>query len=100
MVLLYVYEDKEEAEAAELLLQGPKRLASERDDNKVIYNLFGEATWGNFYRLKLFDLHELKILVDKKSHGQEFDKKRHESILATLKYIAKQFELEIPSHWL
>jgi hypothetical protein len=100
MALLYVYEDKVEAEAAVQLLRGPKRLASERDDNKVIYNLFGEATWGNFYRLELFDLHELKSLVDKKNNMQEINTKRHESILSTLKYIAKQFDLEIPSHWL
>ena len=47
MKLLNTYEDREEAEAAERKITGEKRLASERDSTEVIYNLFGEPTWGN-----------------------------------------------------
>ena len=49
MQLLHTYDDREEAEAAAAQkIIGNKRLASERDSTKIIYNLFGEASWGNF----------------------------------------------------
>ena len=51
MKLLATYEDKDEAEIALTKISGEKRLASERDSTVVIYNLFGEPTWGNFYKL-------------------------------------------------
>ena len=100
MHLLHTYDDKDEAEAAALKISGQKRLASERDSNQVIYNLFGEASWGNFYRLGLFNLHELKVLIDKKQSGEEYDKNRHQQIITMLSYSAKSFELIIPDHWL
>jgi hypothetical protein len=100
MQLLHTYEDKDEAEAASLKITGQKRLASERDSNQVIYNLFGEATWGNFYKLRLFNLHELKGILDKKQSGDLYDAQRHQEIIDMLKYTAKAFEIEIPAHWL
>ena len=45
MQLLITYDDRYEAEAAEPKISGPKRLASDRNDNEVIYNLFGDPTW-------------------------------------------------------
>ncbi|MCI2282366.1 hypothetical protein L3081_01845 [Colwellia sp. MSW7] len=44
MVLLNTYEDRDEAEKAEILISGDKRLASERDGTELIYNLFGQAS--------------------------------------------------------
>ena len=100
MHLLHTYEDKDEAEAASLKITGQKRLASERDSNQVIYNLFGDATWSNFYKLGLFSLHELKGIIDKKQSGDQYDTQRHQEIIHMLKYTAKAFEIEIPAHWL
>tara|TARA_R110001583_G_scaffold151136_2_gene303078 strand:+ start:2511 stop:2813 length:303 start_codon:yes stop_codon:yes gene_type:complete len=100
MKLLNTYEDREEAEAAVLKILEPKRLASERDSTQVIYNLFGEATWGNFYKLDMFHLPQLKEIVGKKQAGEPYDQKRHQEILAMLQYAAKSFELVIPEHWL
>jgi len=100
MHLLHTYDDKDEAEAASLKITGQKRLASERDSTQVIYNLFGDATWGNFYKLGLFNLHELKTIVDKKQAGNQYDTQRHQEIINMLKYTAKTFEIEIPAHWL
>lgn len=54
MQLLKTYEDQQEAEAAEKHLAGTKRLASDRDDNEIIYRLFGEPTWSNFYKLNMY----------------------------------------------
>jgi hypothetical protein len=59
MPLLYTYEDLDEAEQAVTLITGEKRLASERDGTETIYNLFGVASWGNLYKLKIFNLPEL-----------------------------------------
>ena len=73
MELLNTYEDKDEAEAAEKRITGKKRLASDRDDNEIIYRLFGEPTWGNFYQLEMYELRELKELVDLKKAGQPYD---------------------------
>jgi hypothetical protein len=39
MKLLNTYDDRDEAEKAESLITGEKRLASERDGTEVIYNL-------------------------------------------------------------
>lgn len=64
MKLLATYEDKDEAEIALTKISGEKRLASERDSTVVIYNLFGEPTWGNFYKLDMFRLKELQTIVE------------------------------------
>ena len=60
MELLITYDDEAEAEAAAKVLIGEKRLASDRDDNEVIYRLFGEPTWTNFFKLGMYDLPILK----------------------------------------
>ena len=100
MKQLNSYEDKDEAEAALAKITGQKRLASERDSTEVIYNLFGMPSWGNFYKLGMFNLIELKQIVEMKQSGQAYDAQKHKEILSMLKYAAKSFDLEIPEHWL
>lgn len=99
MKLLNTYEDREEAEAAEQKINGEKRLASERDATETIYNLFGQPTWGNFYKLGMFNLPQLKEIVDKKQAGQPYDQAKHQEILSMLRYAANSFEITIPEHW-
>lgn len=100
MVLLNTYEDREEAEKAENLISGKKRLASERDGTELIYNLFGQASWNNLYKLKMFNLPLLKDLIDLREANKDYDIVKHKEIITTLKYAANIFELEIPKHWL
>lgn len=100
MKLLNTYEDRDEAEAAAQIITGEKRLASERDATETIYNLFGQPTWGNFYKLGMFNLPQLKEIVDKKQAGQPYDEAKHKEILNMLRYAANSFEIEIPNHWL
>ncbi|MCA6064543.1 hypothetical protein [Thalassolituus marinus] len=100
MKLLNTYEDRESAEKAAQLITGSKRLASERDSTEVIYNLFGEPSWGNFYRLGMFNLPVLQQLLDARKAGLPYDQNKHAEIISMLKYAAKQFEIEIPQHWL
>ena len=99
MKLLNTYDDKDEAEAALDKLIGEKRLASERDSTVVIYNLFGQPTWGNFHRLGMFNLPELQTMLEQRKAGQPIDQARHHEILTMLRYAAQSFELTIPSHW-
>ncbi|WP_370239002.1 hypothetical protein [Neptunomonas phycophila] len=100
MKLLNTYEDKEEAEAAEKLITGKKRLASERDSTQVVYNLFGQASWGTFYKLGMFNLALLEQILKERKAGNGYDKQKHRETISILQYAAKQFELEIPEHWL
>lgn len=100
MKLLNTYDDHDEAKDASEKLVGEKRLASERDATVVIYNLFGTPSWGNFHRLGMYNLVELKGLLDRKVAWQAGDFKRHQEILATLKTVAKNYSLVLPSHWL
>lgn len=100
MKLLNTYDDRDEAEAAAEKLSGEKRLASERDATVVIYNLFGIPSWGNFHRLGMYNLGELKSLLDTRSSWEPNDHARHAEILATLKTVAKNYAIEIPAHWL
>ena len=100
MKLLNTYEDRETAESAALKISGEKRLASERDATETIYNLFGQPTWANFYKLDMFNLSQLKGIVDQRQAGLPYDQTKHQEILSMLKYAAMQFELEIPEHWL
>lgn len=65
---------------------------------QVIYNLFGEPTWGNFYKLGMFNLPQLKEIVTKKQAGEAYDKSQHKEIIGTLGYAAKSFDLRIPKH--
>lgn len=99
MKLLNTYEDREEAEAAALKITGEKRLASERDSTVVIYNLFGEPTWSNFYALGMFNLAELKQIVEARKAGLGYNIRRHQEILGTLRYVESSFEITIPVHW-
>lgn len=66
MKQLNTYDTKEEGEAALAKIDGPKRLASERDSTETIYNLFGSPTWTNFYKLNMFSLQEFEHIVDNK----------------------------------
>jgi hypothetical protein len=100
MKLLNTYDDRDEAEAAADKITGEKRLASERDSTVVIYNLFGIPSWGNFLRLGMYNLVELKALLDRRVNWQPTDQFRHREILSTLLIVAKNFQIEIPSHWL
>jgi len=100
MKLLKTYDDKAEAERALGQLSGTKRLASERDSTEVIYNLFGQPTWTNLYKLDMFELPELKALLQKKNQGQHYDRAQHQKIISMLQYAAQSFDLEIPPHWL
>jgi hypothetical protein len=100
MKLLNTYEDRDEAEEAVEKLTGDKRLASERDATVVIYNLFGIPSWGNFHRLGMYNLGELKILLDHRPNWQSTDQARHTEIIATLKTVAKNYGVELPAHWL
>lgn len=100
MKLLNTYEDREEAELALTKITGEKRLASERDSTEVIYNLFGQPTWGNFYKLEMFNLHELQEIISQRKQGLEFNEKKHCEIITMLQYVANNFEIKIPEHWL
>lgn len=100
MKLLNTYDDNDDAKEAAEKLVGEKRLASERDATVVIYNLFGIPSWGNFHRLGMYNLAELKKLLDRRSSWQPEDVKRHQEILATLQTVAKNYALELPAHWL
>jgi len=100
MKLLNAYEDRDEAEKAETLITGEKRLASERDGTEVIYNLFGQASWSNFYKLGMFNLPLLQSIIEQRNSNQPYDQSKHKEILSMLKYAANTFELKIPEHWL
>lgn len=100
MKLLNTYDDRDEAEEAAEKLTGEKRLASERDATVVIYNLFGTPSWGNFHRLGMYNLVELKNLLERRTTWQPVDQTRHSEIIATLKTVAKNYGIEVPAHWL
>jgi hypothetical protein len=99
MKLLNTYEDRDEAEKAERLIVGEKRLASERDGTEVIYNLFGIPTWSNFYKLDMFNLPLLQNIIEQRKINQSHDQIKHTEILLMLKYAANSFDLVIPEHW-
>ncbi|NOI66461.1 hypothetical protein [Vibrio sp. 99-8-1] len=100
MKQLNTYDTKEEGEAALAKIKEPKRLASERDSTETIYNLFGVPSWGNFYKLGMFNLAELKDIVQQRQNSQPYDDKKYREIITTLQYVAKTFDLELPGHWL
>ncbi|EHD2267395.1 hypothetical protein JRK34_003378 [Vibrio cholerae] len=100
MKLLNTYDTKDEGDAALAKIDEPKRLASERDSTEVIYNLFGTPSWGNFYKLGMFDLETLKTIVEQKRNGQPYDENKHREIITMLQYVASSFELKVPEHWL
>lgn len=100
MKLINTYDDRDEAEEAAEKLTGEKRLASERDATVVIYNLFGIASWGNFHRLGMYNLSELKGLLERRANWRSADQAQHAEIIATLNIVAKNHAIEIPAHWL
>ncbi|EOI6372889.1 hypothetical protein IFU02_022885 [Pantoea agglomerans] len=100
MKLLNTYEDKDEAEEALTKISGEKRLASERDSTVVIYNLFGTPSWGNFYKLGMFNLPELQKILELHRTGQSIDLEKYNEYIKTLSYAARLFDLAIPKHWL
>ena len=100
MKLLYTYDDRDRGEAALLKLRGEKRLAGERDAGVTVYNLFGEPTWSNLYRLELYNLEELKQLLERRASGDGYSRERHDELLVTLRYVARSLGLELPQHWL
>lgn len=100
MKLLNTYDDRDDAEDAAEKLTGDKRLASERDATIVIYNLFGIPNWGNFHRLGMYNLAELKDLLERRTAWQAIDQARHSAIIATLQAVSKNYDIEIPQHWL
>ncbi|MGK0271521.1 MAG: hypothetical protein ACI88H_002184 [Cocleimonas sp.] len=100
MKLLNSYENRDEAEKAEALISGDKRLASERDGTEIIYNLFGVPTWNNFYKLGMFNLPLLREIVEQRKNHQPYDQAKHKEILSMLRYAASSFELVIPKHWI
>lgn len=100
MKLLNTYEDRDEAENAVEKLTGDKRLASERDATVTIYNLFGIPSWGNFHRIGMYNLGELKTLLDHRANWQAPDQVRHAEIITTLLVVAKNYGIDVPRHWL
>lgn len=100
MELLAVYEDQDEAEAAKEKVTGTHRLASDRDDNQVVYRLFGTPSWANFYALEMYDLPKLKQLVDERKAGESYDEEEHQRIITGLGILVNSYDLKIPDHWL
>jgi len=100
MKLLNTYDDRDDAEDAAEKLTGEKRLASERDATVVIYNLFGIPSWGNFHRLGMYNLAELRVLLERRADWQETDIERHQAIISSLNIVAKYHSIKIPAHWL
>ena len=77
MKILNIYDEKDDAEEALLKITGDKKVVSDREDNKVIYKLFGQATWSNFYQMDMFNLKELKKIVEAKKNDKDYDVNRH-----------------------
>ncbi|MFJ4055665.1 hypothetical protein ACIPZC_19730 [Pseudomonas sp. NPDC089743] len=100
MKLLNTYDERDSAEEAKGKLSGNNRLASERDATAVIYNLFGVPSWGNFHRLGMYQLDELRTLLARRDTWQAADNARHYAIITTLRTVAKNYEIEIPPHWM
>jgi hypothetical protein len=100
MKLLYTYESKDDGDIALRKIVGDKRLASERDDTATVYNLFGIPSWGNFYRLELFNLVEFKEIMAARLAGLAHDEAKRNQFILTLQQVSRQYEIEIPRHWL
>jgi hypothetical protein len=48
----------------------------------------------------MFNLAELKRLIEARQSGFNYNQRRHQEILGTLRYVESSFEIKIPSHWL
>ncbi|AVJ24103.1 MULTISPECIES: hypothetical protein [Pseudomonas] len=99
MHLIKTYESQDEANEDATLLKGPTRVASERDDNTIIYNLFAKPTWANLHKLKMYDLPDLKALLSIRTSWKTGELERHKQILQGLERAAKNFNIQIPGHW-
>jgi len=66
MKILNIYDDKDDAAEALNKISGEKKVVSDREDNQIIYKLFGSATWSNFHQIDMFNLKELKTVVYQK----------------------------------
>ena len=99
MELLAVYDDEDVAEAASRKISGSKRLASDRDDNQLVWRLFGTPSWANCYALEMFDLPELKTIIEQRKAGQPYDHEAHQRIITSLSYLENTYQLTIPKHW-
>ncbi|MGX5174915.1 hypothetical protein ACUR5C_12910 [Aliikangiella sp. IMCC44653] len=100
MQLLNSYDDRDKAEKAEQLIDGKRRLASERDGTETIYNLFGDANWKNFYKLGMFNLPALQEIIELKKNNQKYDEEKHKEIISTLRFVVNNYDLKIPNHWI
>ena len=100
MKLLNTYQDSEEAAEAAKKLLGSVRVASERDATETIYNVFGIPSWQNFYKLGMYDLPELKLLIESRDRWSEVNRERHDSIIKTITVVAKNYSIVVPKHWL
>ena len=100
MELLAVYEDQDEAEDAKGKITGAHRLASDRDDNQVVWRLFGTPSWGNFYALGMYELPKLKSLVDARKASGDYDEVEHQRLIVNLGSLVNTYGLKIPEHWL
>ena len=66
----------------------------------MIYNLFGVPSWANSHRLGMYNLVELKTLLGQRGNWQNPELARHTAILTTLRTVAKNYDSDIPEHWL
>jgi hypothetical protein len=48
----------------------------------------------------MYNLGELKNLLDRRASWQAADQVRYAEIIATLQIVAKNFAIEVPGHWL
>ena len=99
MELLAVYDDEDIAEAAAKKVAGPMRLASDRDDNQLVYRLFGTPSWTNFYALEMFELPQLKAIIQQRAAGQPYDAQEHARIISSLSFLESTYNLKIPERW-
>ena len=100
MELLAVYDEEDVAEDAASKVSGQMRLASDRDDNQLVWRLFGTPSWTNFYALEMFELKELKEIIEKRKNGAEYDKGEHARIIKGLRFLENTYQLKIPQRWL
>jgi hypothetical protein len=47
----------------------------------------------------MYELPQLKQLVDLKKAGQPYDEAQHQSILQSLQFLESTYSLKIPEHW-
>ena len=67
--------------------------------------LISESAWEEMTclfapSLDMFRLKELQTIVELRRNGAAFDEELHKEIIMTLKYVANNYGISIPSHWL